>query len=164
LREVSHPLGYIKLHPKDAEKYGAPPEIPFDLTAIGVRQRAAVEAAARRSLRWMFDQLAGVPELDEAGNPIPVPVRDGDGNPVMEDDGVTPKVTPRITRHGDAIAMVAWMALWGIGIKVPWDTFDIVESGMVVRAWGDDGDDSEDEPGKADQPETDSESSTTDPS
>lgn len=151
-------MGYIRLHPKDAEKYGVSEEIPFDLTAIGTRQRAAVESASRRSLRWMFDQLAGVPELDEAGNPIPMPVLDDDGNPVMEDDGVTPKVTARLTRHGDAIAMIAWMALWGIGIKVPWDDFDPIESGLVVRAWDD-----EDDSGKDEEPETDSASTTSNP-
>jgi hypothetical protein len=153
-------LGYIKLHPRDAEKYGAPDEIPFDLSAIGVRQRSAVEAVSKRSLRWMFDQLAGVPELDEHGNTIPVPVTDRDtGEQKIGDDG-EPVFTERLTRHGDAIAMVAWMALWGIGIKPAWDTFDPIETGLVVRA----DDDVEADSGKAEEPETDSASSTTDPS
>lgn len=156
-------MGYIKLHPKDAEKYGAPEEIPFDLTTIGTRQRAAVESASKHSLRWMFDQLAGVPELDEAGNPIPVPVIDPETGEQKVENG-EPVFTERLTRHGDAIAMIAWMALWGIGIKVPWDTFNPIEAGLIVRAF--DEDEADDDSGKADQPEagTDLESSTPDPS
>lgn len=153
-------MGSIRLHPADAAKYGAPEEIPFDITAIGVRQRSAVEKASRHSVRWMFDQLAGVPELDEHGNAIPVPVLDDDGKPVMEADGVTPKVEPRLTRDGDAIAMVAWMALWAIGIKVPWDSFEIRESGFTIDARGD----GEDDSGKDREPETAPESSTISPS
>lgn len=149
-------MGYIRLHEKDRARYGAPDEIPFDLAAIGVRQRAAAERASGRSLRWMFDQLGGVPELDADGNAIPVPSYGVDGEPVMEDDGVTPKMEPRLTRNGDAIAMVAWLALWGIGIKVDWETFEVQETGLVINA----SDDSDDDAGKAEESGT-PESSTT---
>lgn len=150
-------MGYITLHPDDQAKYGAPPVIPFDLSAVGVRQRAALEKASKRSLRWMLDQLQGVPELDENDNPIAVPVFEDDGvTPVFEADGVTQAVVPRLTRDGEAIAMVVWLALWGIGIKVPWDTFDPREVGLVIRA-GDP--DDEGDSGKDEEPAA--ESSTT---
>lgn len=151
-------MGYIKLHPADREKYGAPERIPFDFTAVGVRQRAALERETKKSYRWLIDQLEGVPELDEAGNPIPVPVLDDEGKPVLNEDG-TEKVEPKLKRDGEAIAMFIWMMLWGAGVKVPWSTFDIRDDGLEIHSDGEDG-----ESGKGDQPETDSASTTTDPS
>lgn len=152
-------MGYIKLNPKDAERYSCPERIEFDLQDIGVRQRSAVEKACGRSLRWMLDQLMGVPELDENNDPIPIPVLDDEGNTVFEDDGVTPKMEPRLRRDPEAIAMVIYLALWGAGYRIPWDTFDIYELGLELRLSGD-----EDEPGKDEAPETDSANTTTDPS
>lgn len=143
-------MGYLKLHPKDREKYGAPERIPFDFTTIGVRQRSAVEAAAKRPLRWMYDQLAGVPALDEHNNPIPVPVIDPETGEQQVENG-EPVFTPRLTTHGDAFGMLVWMSLWGIGIKVPWDGFDIIESGLEINGGSPD---DEGDPGKDDRPET----------
>lgn len=158
LRKASHPLGYIKLHPNDQKKYGAPPEIPFDLAAIGIRQRAAFVRETKRSLSWLFNQLAGVPELDDAGNPIPIPVLDDDGKPVLNADG-TEKVTEKLKVDDEALAMLVWLALWGVGIKRPWDTFDPQFHGLEIL----DGEDEADEPGKGEAPETDSANSTSSP-
>ena len=126
-------MGYIKLHPKDAAKYGCPERIEFEFEAIGVRQRAAVEKACRHTIRWMLDQMQGVPEFDDTGAPIPIPVVDDDGNPVMEDDGVTPKMTPKLRRDPEATAMLIYLALWGAGYRLDWDTFDVRAIGLEVN-------------------------------
>lgn len=154
-------MGYIKLNPKDAEKYGVDERVDFDLTAIGLRQRAAFEQGANgpgRSLRWLFDQLSGVPKLDEAGNPIPIPVLDDAGEPVFEDDGVTPKVTPQLTRDPEAVAMLIWLALWGVGVRSPWEMFDVRVDGLDF-GFADEGDE---DLGKGDEPTTDSASTPSD--
>lgn len=165
-------MGYIRLHPADCKKYGAPEEIPFSLTSIGTRQRGAFEKSPdgpRKPWRWLLDQIGGVPELDDAGNPIPVPVIDDEsGEQVRNEDG-TPKVTEKLTRHPDTFAMLAWIALWGEGIRVPWEkvdpatgrvqVFDVREVGLQLNLL--DEEDAGGDPGKADQPETGSESSTT---
>jgi hypothetical protein len=150
-------MGYINLNPKDAAKFGCDERIELELTDIGVRQRSAVEKACKRSLRWMFDQLQGVPALDENNNPIPEPVLDDAGNPIMEDDGVTPKVTEKLTRDPEALAMLVYLALWGAGIRTDWDTFDVHEIGLEVHL----ADEDEASEGKDEAPETASESTTT---
>lgn len=150
-------MGYIKLHPADREKYGVPEEIPFDWAAIGVRQRAALERETKRSYRWMTDQLEGVPELDENQNPIPEPVIDPATGEQKIENG-EPVFTPRLKRDGEALAMFVWMAMWGIGVRVPWDTFEIRQNGLEILG------DGEGDEGKAEAPETDSASTTNDPS
>lgn len=150
-------MGTIRLHPDDCAKYGAPEEIEFNLAALGVRQRSALEKASKRSVRWMFDQLAGVPELDEHGNPIPVPVIDRETGEQKVESG-EPVYTEKLARDGEAVAMLVWAALWGIGIRPPWNTFDVQEFGLQILAAGDDEDD-DDDSGKAEEPEM--ESSTT---
>lgn len=151
-------MGYIKLHPKDAEKYGCPEHIEFEFESIGVRQRAAVEKACRHTIRWMLDQMQGVPEFDEDGAPIAIPVVDDDGNPVMEGDGVTPKMTPRLTRNPEAVAMLVYLALWGAGYRLNWDDFDVRAIGLTVHIGDDEDEASEgkDEPAAEDSPTTDS--------
>jgi hypothetical protein len=150
-------MGYIKLHPNDAAKFDAPERIDFEITNIGLRQQAAVEKACKHTIRWMFDQLQGVPELDEHNNPIPVPVVDDAGDPVMEDDGVTPKVTEKLTRDPEALAMLVYLALWGIGVRLDWNTFDVQAVGLEVHIVDDD----EANEGKDEAPpETASESTT----
>jgi hypothetical protein len=126
-------MGYIKLHEKDAAKFGCPERVDFEFESIGVRQRAAVEKACRRSIRWMLEQIQGVPEFDENNNPIPIPVVDDDGNQVMEDDGVTPKMTPKLRRDPEATAMLVYLALWGAGYRLDWDTFDVRAVGLEVN-------------------------------
>lgn len=156
-------MGYIRFHPKDAAKYGAPVEVPFDLGGIGVRQRSAFEKATKHSYNWLLDQLRGVPELDENGNAIPVPVLDLDGSPKVDADG-EPVVRMKLTRDPEALAMLAWLALWGHGIRVPWNdrdgnpVFEIREFGTRVDySSAEDEDEDEVDEGKA---PTDSENTT----
>jgi len=148
--------GSVQLHPKDQVKYGAPPSIPFDLNELGVKQRAAFERETKRTLKWFFNQLQGVPELDEHQNPIPVPVVNPDGSPKLDDAG-NPVVKMKLTRDPEVFAMYAWLALWGHGIRVPYETFDVIEVGLRIDYGNDETDEDVDE-GKA--PATDSESST----
>lgn len=124
-------MAHIRLNPKDAEKYGCPEVVEFDFDAIGIRQRAAVEKATGYRLGWMLEQLSGVAELDENGNGIPVPVVDDDGNPVLNDDG-TPKVTEKLTTDPEARAMLVYLVLWGAGVRVPWDDFDVRLRGLEI--------------------------------
>jgi hypothetical protein len=147
----------IRLNPADREKYGTEEWIDIDYQAIGLRQRAAAEKATKRSLRWMFDQLQGVPELDDDGNAIPV--RDpATGELVL----VNGQPVPRLITDPEALAMVVWMALWGVGIKVPWDDFDVTGNGLEFKRLDIEvEDEDEDDSGKDQEPETDSESSTT---
>lgn len=155
-------MGSVTLHPKDCEKYGVSEPIPFDLGGVGVRQRAAFEKATKRSYSWLLDQLRGVPDLDEAGNAIPEPVFDRDGTPKLNDDG-SPVVRMKLTRDPEALAMVAWLALWGHGIRVPWNdrdgnvVFDVRDIGLRIDFGSDEDDDDEVDEGKA---PTDSESTT----
>lgn len=151
-------MGSIRLHPNDQKKYRTPPEIPFDLTAIGIRQRKAFMRETKMTLSWLYDQLAGKPELDEAGNPIAVPVLDDAGQPVLNDDGST-KVTEKLTVDEEALVMLAWLALWGIGIKIPWAEFDLQFNGLEILGGDEEGEDQ----GKADVPETDSATTTNNP-
>ena len=148
----------IRLNPKDCERYGAPAAIDVDFEAIGLRQRSALEKASKRSLRWMYDQLSGVPELDDNQNPIPVPVIDPETGEQEIENG-EPVFTPKLTRDPDAFLMLVWMALWGIGIHTPWETFDVIENGLRLDRSDSDG--GEDEPGKGEEQPTDSENTTT---
>ncbi len=155
-------MGSIRLHPSDREKYKTPDVIPFELGNIGVRQRAAFEKATKRSLKWLYEQLAGVPELDDAGNAIPEPVFNDDGSPKVTDDG-SPVVRPRMTRDPETVAMLVWLALWGVGIRVPWNdrdgnpVFEIREVGIHLDLSDEDDDEDVEGEGKA---LTDSENTT----
>jgi len=149
-------MGSVRLHPKDRAKYGAPEEIPFNLSEIGVKQRSAFEKQTKRPLKWFYDQLSGVPELDENGNAVPELVFNRDGSPKLNDDG-SQAVRVKLTRDPEVFAMLAWLALWGDGIKVPYDTFEVIEIGLHIDLSSDDDDDDEVDEGKA---PTDSENMT----
>lgn len=152
-------MGYIRLNPKDAEKFGVDERVHFEFTAIGVRQRSAFEKGAdgpKRSFRWLLDQLAGVPELDENQNPIPVPVYNLDGTPKLGDDG-EPEMTPKLSRDLEAVAMFVWLVLWGAGVRTPWNDFDVLEYGLELHFFDDD----EDGQGKANPPAPADTSTTT---
>lgn len=156
-------MGFISLHPKDRKKYGAPEEIPFDLAEIGVRQREAFEKKTKKPYNWLLDQLRGVPELDGAGNAIAVPVLDADGEPKLNEDG-SPVVRMKMTRDQATFAHLAWLALWGYGIRLPWDDkdgdvlFDVIDNGLRIN-FGPDEDD-EEETGDEGKELTDSENMT----
>lgn len=150
-------MGTLRLHPKDCERFSVPEVIDFDLTAIGVRQRKAFETATKKPLGWLFDQMQGVPELDEAGNPIPDPVFDEAGEPVIDETTGEQKVEPRLTTDPDAIVMFVWLVLWGHGVRVPWDDFDVREIGLRLNFADGSG-----ESGKADEPPAESSNPTTD--
>lgn len=152
-------MGYIKLNPKDAERYGVGERVDFEFTAIGVRQRAAFEKGAdgpKRPFRWLLDQMAGIPELDEHQNPIPVPAYNVDGTPKLDDDG-EPEMTLKLVRDLEAVAMFVWLVLWGAGVRTPWDGFDVLEYGLELHFFDDD----EDGQGKADPPAPADTSTTT---
>lgn len=150
-------MGTIHLHPDDRAKYGTPETgIPFDLSKIGLRQRAAFQREIGKPYGWFLEQLDGVPELDAAGNPIPDPVIDPATGEQKVEDG-EPVFTPRLARDPEVLAMFVWLAMWGAGVKTPWDTFEIIANGLDV-------DGGDDQPGKADEPTTDSASTTNDPS
>lgn len=150
-------MALIHLHPKDQAKYGVDGPIPFVLSEVGVRQRAAFQKQVKKPLQWLYEQLSGVPELDENQNPIPVPVLNEDGTPKLGPDN-QPVVRMKLTRDPEALAMLAWLALWGVGVKVPWDDFEVIESGLRVGPSADD-DEDEDEVDEGKAP-TDSASST----
>ncbi len=149
-------MANVHFHPKDQAKYGIDGPIKFVLAEVGVRQRAAFEKQTKKPLTWLYNQLSGVPELDEAGNAIPEPAWNRDGSPKLNEDG-TQAVRVKLTRDPESLAMFAWLALWGHGIKVPWDDFEVIESGLRIGP-DDDEDDAEVDEGKA--PTTDSENTT----
>lgn len=151
-------MGTLRLSESDREKYGQPELIEFDLAGTGVRQRAALERETKRSYRWLLDQLSGVPELDEHQNPIPE-LDEETGEPKLVDG----EPVVKLTTDPDAIAMFVWLVLWGKGVRVPWETFDIAEIGLRLNFSSDTGSDTGGEPGKDEEPAADSESSTTAP-
>ena len=61
----------------------------------------------------------------------------------------------KLTRDPECFAMLAWLALWGHGIKVPYETFEVIEIGLRIDLGSDDDEDVDE--GKA---PTDSESTT----
>jgi hypothetical protein len=150
-------MGTITLHPKDCARLGVTGPIPFNLVEVGIRQRTAFETATKRPYGWLIDQLRGVPELDEHNNPIPVPVLNEDSSPKLDENN-EPVVRMRLTRHPDALPMLVWLALWGHGIRVPWDdkdgevVFDLIADGLRINYGADeteeDGEEEDDE-GKA---------------
>jgi len=158
-------MRYLVLHPKDQEKYGAPERIPFDLAEIGIRQRTAFEEKTKKPYNWLLDHLRGVPELDEAGNAVPVQVFNPDGSPKLDDNN-EPVMRMKLTRHPETMALLAWLALWGHGIRVPWNdkdgnpAFDIIEHGAYIGADTDDEDEEEAEEGDEGKAPTDSETTT----
>ncbi len=149
-------MAIVSFHPKDQQKYGIDAPVRFVLSEVGIRQKAAFEKQTKRSLSWLYNQLSGVPELDENQNPIPEPAFNRDGTPKLNEDG-TQAVRARLTRDPESLAMFAWLALWGVGVKVPWDDFEVIESGLRIGP-DDDEDDAEVDEGKA--PTTDSGSTT----
>lgn len=156
-------MRFIMLHPKDCEKYGAPDRIPFDLAEIGIRQRTAFEKTTKKPYNWLLDQLRGVPDLDEAGNATAVPVFNGDGTPKLNEDG-SPVVRMKLTRDPETMALLAWLVLWGHGIRVPWNdadgnvAFDVIEHG--IRIGSDDEEDEEGDEVDEGKAQTDSETTT----
>lgn len=158
-------MRYLILHPKDQEKYGAPERIPFDLAEIGIRQRTAFEKTTKKPYNWLLDQLRGVPELDDAGNAIPVQVYNPDGSPKLDADG-EPVMRMKLTRDPETMALLAWLALWGHGIRQPWNdkdgnpVFDIIEVGAYIGSDTEDEDEEEAEEGDEGKAQTDSETTT----
>lgn len=149
-------MASIHFHPKDQARYGFEGPITFVLSEVGVRQRAAFEKQVGKPLQWLYSQLSGVPALDEHGNAIPEPAYNRDGSPKLGEDGIQ-VVRVKLTRDPESLAMFAWLALWGHGVKVPWDDFEVIENGLRIGPDDDEDDTEVDDEGKA---PTDSASTT----
>lgn len=155
-------MALIYLHPKDDAKYGVTSPIRFASDEVGVRQRLAFENQTKQPLRWLYQQLGGVPALDEQGNAIPVPAYNVDGSPKLDADG-EPVMRPKLTRHPETFVMLAWLTLWGAGVRVPWADFDVMESALRVGPDADDTDEVDEDEGKAPTDSASTTSPTTSP-
>lgn len=102
-------MGWIRLSDEDREKYGGPEKVPFSYGKWGLKSIDAME----QQVGWTVEDL---------GNAMRRPLLDDDGNPVLsEDDDKSPLINPRPA----AIAVLAWLALRGVGVVHRWDDFDI---------------------------------------
>lgn len=147
-------MGYIKLNPKDAERYGVDETVTFDLNLVGRKQRRFFEVQTKKPYGWLLNQLQGVPALDENGNAIPEPVIDAEtGEQKLGEDG-EPLFEPKLEVSDEALDMFVYLILVGRGVRVAWDDFELYEFGLRIR-FGEDGDE-----GKAEAAETSSASTS----
>lgn len=112
-------MGWIQLSDEDRERYSTPERIPFVSGRWGLKSVDALEQQAGMTMEDLSNGLrrkAAEDEVDDDGNPKQVEV-----------------ASPRPL----AIAAVVWLALRGIGIRIPWDEFDASLAGLVIR-WVDD--------------------------
>lgn len=144
-------MGWIKLSDEDTKRYGAPAEgFPFSYSKFGLKAIDAMESqivddeGQPYSMESLSNDLRR-PLLDANGKPVLVPELDDDGLPVVEDG--TAKMTEASSPRPRGLAVVVWLALWSIGIRIRWDDFEIQQIGLHID-WAD-----RDETGKEeDQP------------
>ena len=146
-------MGWIQLSAEDTKRYGAPPEgFPFSYSRFGLKAIDAMESQIRDdagepyTMETLSNDLRR-PLLDADGKPVMVPELDDDGTPALEDG--EPKMTEAISPRPRGLAVVTWLALWSIGVRMAWDDFEVQQVGLKID-WAD-----RDETGKAEEPPTD---------
>lgn len=131
---------WIEISPEDQKKYGAPERVPYNGGRWGLKQVDAME----QQVGWTVEDLG-----NELGREYFTDEVDEHGEKILDEDG-TPKQV-RVERVRPlAIAVVVWLSLWGCGVKVPWDDFDVSQKDVFIHR-----EDEDEEPGKAEESETD---------
>ena len=128
-------MSWIQLSEEDRTKYGGPEKIPFVSGRWGLKSVDALEQQAGWTMEDLSNGLSRKAR-DADGNAVTEPVLDDDGNPVLDERG-EPKRSEVASPRPMAIAVVVWLALRGVGIRVPWDDFDVSLGGLVIH-WADD--------------------------
>ena len=129
-------MAWIELAEEDRKKYGAPERIEFDYGQWGLKSIDALETEVGWTLEDLGNELQRK-KRDEQGNVVMQDALDEDGNPVLNDDG-TVKQVEASARSKKALAAVVWLVLRGIGVRVPWDDFDVRGIGLRID-WRDEG-------------------------
>lgn len=141
-------MGWIELAESDREKYGTPERIPFQYGRWGLKSIDALENQVGWTLEDLTNELQRK-KRDRDGNIVTREELDDDGNPVLEEDG-TPKRYEVTAPSKLATAAMVWLCLRGIGVRVPWEEFDVQIIGLHIH-WGDDSSEDGAE-GKAEEP------------
>lgn len=145
-------MGWIRLSDEDTKRYNAPPDgFPFSYSRFGLKAVDAMESQIRDDAgeAYTMESLSNDlrrPLLDKDGNAVLVPELDDDGEPLVE--GGEPRMTEAVSPRPRGLAVVVWLALWSIGIRMPWDDFEIQQVGLRID-WAE-----RDETGKAEDPPT----------
>jgi hypothetical protein len=137
---------WIEISPEDRKKYDAPEQIPYNGGRWGLKQVDAME----QQVGWTIEDLGnelGRKQRNPDGSLVLVDVLDEDGNQVLDEDG-KPEQVPVERVRPLAIAVIVWLSLWGAGVKVPWDDFDVSQKDVAIHR-------EDEEPGKAEGSEPD---------
>lgn len=138
---------WIEISPEDREKYGAPERIPYNGGRWGLKQVDAME----QQVGWTTEDLGnelGRKLKNPDGSFVLVDELDDDGEPVLDEDG-KPNQVPVERVRPLAIAVIVWLSLWGAGVKVAWNDFDVSQVGVSIHR------EDEEESGKAEESEPD---------
>lgn len=136
-------MGWIELAAEDREKYGAPERIPLEYGRWGLKSIDALETEVGWTVEDLTNELQRK-KRDANGNIVTRDELDDDGNPVLGEDG-TPNQIEVPARSPRATLALVWLCLRSIGIRIPWDDFDIQGFGLRI-IYGDD------DEGKAEEP------------
>jgi hypothetical protein len=149
-------MGYLELGDIDRKRYDVPERVEFLHHRFGMRSIKALRRFTGYEYEMMTELAAGVPKVDpETSEQVMRDVLDREGNPVYQEDGVTPKREPVIIHDEDALAAFIWLILWDAGHRIEWDIFNPHFDGLRLSL----GDGEDEESGKA--PEEPSTSATT---
>lgn len=145
-------MGWITLSAEDAERYGAPAEgFAFSYSRFGLRAIDVMESQIRddEGNPYTMESLSNDlrrPLIGRDGKPVMVPELDDDDEPILENG--EPRLTEAVSPRPRGLAVLVWLALWCIGIRVRWDDFEVQQVGLKID-WAD-----RDETGKAEGPPT----------
>jgi hypothetical protein len=128
-------MGWIELADVDREKYGTPERIPLEYGRWGLKSIDALET----EVGWTVEDLTNALQRrkrDADGNVVTRDELDDDGNPVL-DENDKPKQIEVSAQSPRATLALVWLCLRSIGIRIPWDEFDIHGFGLRI-SYGDD--------------------------
>lgn len=120
------------LYEPDRTRYNLPDEVEYENGMYGRKSVAELKKQTGYTLDRIGAGVTGIPKIQE------------DGSEVIERDDI-------------AVLAFVWLILWDAGHKIPWSDFDL-RGGVNFAA----GEEVDEEPGKASDPDTSNTTTTPD--
>jgi hypothetical protein len=141
-------MGWIELAESDREKYGAPERIPLEYGRWGLKSVDALET----QVGWTLEDLGNELQRKKRDVTAMLSRRTNSTTTATRFSARTaaPKQVEVTAPSKLAEVALVWMCLRAVGVRIPWDEFDVQMIGLRV-SWGDDDEGKALEP--ADSPE-----------
>jgi hypothetical protein len=140
-------MAYLELSEKDRKRYGIPERVEFEPGLIGMRTISQLRKQTGYEFETLLNSMEGVPRRDPETNDLALEDDlDAEGNQQHNEDGSVRRRV-KLFHDEEAMAALVWVVLWDNGYKHPWESFDVYPAGLRL-IFGDE------EPGKAETPET----------